>query len=87
MLANLRTFAYILTDQDGKPYILACEGGEAAPEPRAKGWTIAVKCTFASKEDMDYYDNECEAHREVKVLAKPLVEDLLAVWFEDVLAK
>lgn len=76
-----------MTDQDGKPYILACEAGETAPEPRAKGWTIAAKTTFATKEDMDYYDNECEAHKQLKVVAKPVVEDLMAVWFEDIFAQ
>lgn len=66
---------------------MACEAGEAALEPRAKGWTVAAKATFASKGDMDYYDNECEAHKELKVVAKPLVEDVMTVWFESIFAE
>lgn len=81
------TRAYVLLHQDGKPYILACEAGEAGPDPRSKGWNIAAKSTFASKADMDYYDNECEAHRALKVLAKPVVEDVMTVWFENIFAQ
>lgn len=46
-----------------------------------------AKSTFASKADMDYYDNECEAHKELKVLAKPLVEDIMTVWFESIFSE
>ena len=35
---------------------------------------------------MDYYDNECDAHKALKAVAKPVAEDLLAVWFEIVSA-
>ncbi len=73
--------------QDGKPYILACEAGEAGQDPRSKGWNVAVKSTFASKEDMDYYDTECEAHQKLKTVAKPVVEDIMTVWFESIFAE
>ncbi len=76
-----------MTYQDGKPYILACEVGEAGQDPRSKGWNIVARSTFASKADMDYYDNECEAHKELKVLAKPLVEDVMTVWFESIFSE
>lgn len=33
---------------------------------------------------MDYYDGECEAHQELKVVAKPVVEDVMAIWFESI---
>jgi hypothetical protein len=76
-----------LTSQDGKPYILACEAGEAGQDPRTKGWNIVVKSTFASKADMDYYDKECEAHNELKMAIRPVVEDLMTVWFESIFAE
>jgi hypothetical protein len=36
---------------------------------------------------MDYYDNECEAHKELKTVAKPLVEDIMTIWFESIFAE
>lgn len=36
---------------------------------------------------MDYYDNDCEAHKALKAVAKPVADDLLAVWFESVFAE
>ena len=54
-------------------------------EPRAQGWTLAVKSTFASKADMDYYDNECEAHKELKKVTGAVRTDVCTVWFESVL--
>jgi Stress responsive A/B Barrel Domain len=73
-----------LCPQDGKPYILACQAGQVGPDPRSKGWSIAAKTRFQSKADMDYYDNECEAHKQLKMVAKPLAEDVMTVWFVDV---
>ncbi|KFY89443.1 hypothetical protein V500_05682 [Pseudogymnoascus sp. VKM F-4518 (FW-2643)] len=71
--------------KDGKPYILACEAGHAGQEPRAQGWTLAVKSTFASKGDMDYYDNECEAHKALKAVVSGIRTDVMTVWFESAL--
>ncbi|KAK5129293.1 hypothetical protein LTR08_003623 [Meristemomyces frigidus] len=68
--------------KDGKQYILACEAGHAADEPRAQGWTLVSKTTFASKSDMDYYDTECEAHKALKKVARPVRTDIITVWFE-----
>ena len=79
--------AHLFIHQDGETYILACEVGEAGQDPRSKGWTVAANCRFASKADMDYYDNECEAHKELKAVAKPVVEDVLTVWFESIFAE
>lgn len=55
------------------------------PDPRNKGYTISVKTTFASMEDMQYYDNECEAHKALKAVAGPLKEDVLTTFYESVL--
>ena len=65
---------------------MPCEAGEAGPDQPSKGWNIVVRSTFSSKADMDYYDNECDAHKALKAVAKPVAEDLLAVWFEIVSA-
>ncbi|OTA23397.1 hypothetical protein BTJ68_13794 [Hortaea werneckii EXF-2000] len=68
--------------KDGKPYILTCEAGEAADEPRAQGWNLVNKSTFASKADMDFYDQECQAHAQFKQLVIPVKTDLMTVWYE-----
>lgn len=36
---------------------------------------------------MDYYDHECVAHNELKAVAKPVVEDVMTVWFESIFAE
>ncbi|KAK2768479.1 hypothetical protein FQN54_000334 [Arachnomyces sp. PD_36] len=75
--------------KDGKPYITSLTAGPvpapcAEPEPRAKGFTLAVKAEFASREDMEYYDTHCEAHKALKEVAKPGIEDMVTVWYERV---
>ncbi|KAL9113283.1 MAG: hypothetical protein Q9227_002618 [Pyrenula ochraceoflavens] len=74
---------------DRQPYILSLAVGPAGTETpaRNKGYTFAVKSTFASKDDMDFYDRECPAHKELKKTAGPLAEEPpLTVWFENALA-
>ena len=44
-----------------------------------------MKSTFASKADMDYYDSECEAHKELKKVTAPIRTDIVTVWFESAL--
>jgi hypothetical protein len=34
---------------------------------------MVARTVFESKEDMDFYDNECVAHGEIKALLKPKV--------------
>ncbi|KAB8214475.1 hypothetical protein BDV33DRAFT_32447 [Aspergillus novoparasiticus] len=71
--------------KDGKPYILAAAAGHSFPDPRNKGYTLSVKTTFASLEDMKYYDTECEAHKALKAVAGPVKEDVLTTYYESVL--
>ena len=33
-----------------------------------------ARTVFQSKEDMDYYDNECQAHGEIKALLKKFID-------------
>lgn len=42
-------------------------------DPRSQGYTMVARTAFASKADMDFYDNECEAHAAIKGLLKPNV--------------
>ncbi|KAJ6113939.1 hypothetical protein N7523_007256 [Penicillium sp. IBT 18751x] len=74
-----------LSDRDGKPYIVAAAVGQSFEDPRNKGYNISVKTTFASMEDMKYYDTECEAHKALKAVAGPIKEDVLTTYYENVL--
>lgn len=40
-------------------------------DPRAQGYNMVARTVFESKEAMDYYDTECEAHTAIKALLKP----------------
>ncbi|KAJ6149563.1 hypothetical protein N7471_000762 [Penicillium samsonianum] len=71
--------------KDGKPYILAAAVGASIPDPRNKGYNLSVKTTFASMEDMEYYDSECEAHKALKACAGPVKEDVLTTYYENIL--
>jgi hypothetical protein len=42
-------------------------------DPRNQGYTMVARTVFAAKEDMDFYDNDCEAHGVIKALLKPKV--------------
>jgi hypothetical protein len=44
-------------------------------DPRNKGYTLVARTVFESKEDMDFYDNECGAHGEIKAVLKGKVVD------------
>lgn len=72
-------------NQDGKPYILSAAVGQSFDDPRNQGFNISVKTTFASMEDMKYYDTECEAHKALKAVAGPVKEDVLTTYYENIL--
>jgi hypothetical protein len=42
-------------------------------DPRSQGYTLVARTVFDSKADMDFYDNECEAHTAIKAFIKPKV--------------
>ncbi|KAF3804023.1 hypothetical protein GCG54_00008527 [Colletotrichum gloeosporioides] len=69
--------------QDGEPYILSVKAALAVADQRAQGFTIAAISTFASAEDMAYYDNECAAHAELKAFAKGAHQGFAMVYFKD----
>ncbi|KAK0110023.1 hypothetical protein ONS95_002684 [Cadophora gregata] len=53
--------------KDGSPYILSLEAGPAHDDVRSQGYTLIAKSEFGSLEDMKFYDEACEAHKELKV--------------------
>ncbi|KAA8648767.1 hypothetical protein EYZ11_004915 [Aspergillus tanneri] len=71
--------------KDGKPYIIQLAVGLSVPDPRNKGFNVSVKATFASLEDMQYYDEQCEAHKALKAVAGPAKEDAVTTFFENIL--
>ncbi|KZL67169.1 stress responsive A/B barrel domain-containing protein [Colletotrichum tofieldiae] len=71
----------------GKPYIVSVKAGLAVADQRAQGFTIAAVSTFASKEDMDYYDNGCATHQELKSIAKGSHQGFAMVFFQDQVQK
>ncbi|CAL5875070.1 uncharacterized protein PFLUO_LOCUS9374 [Penicillium psychrofluorescens] len=71
--------------KDGKPYIVSAAAGASIPDPRNQGFNLSVKTTFASMEDMKYYDNDCEAHKALKAVAASVREEVLTTYFENIL--
>ncbi|CAK7202159.1 hypothetical protein SEUCBS139899_004879 [Sporothrix eucalyptigena] len=45
----------------------------------------AIKDVFRSVEDMEYYDHHCQAHAELKKVAKTLHKGNMMVYFQSVL--
>ncbi|ORY13100.1 hypothetical protein BCR34DRAFT_481723 [Clohesyomyces aquaticus] len=56
--------------KDGKPYISMAQATPTHDDPRSQGFTLVARTVFECKEDMDYYDQECAAHAEIKALFK-----------------
>ncbi|KAK2732449.1 hypothetical protein FQN57_002634 [Myotisia sp. PD_48] len=70
--------------KDGKPYILSVRAGSTVDDPRRQGYTVAVVTEFASMEDMEYYDTECVAHKNLKVVAGKVHEGVMTAFFEPI---
>jgi len=76
-----RTLASTAT-KDGKPYILSLAAGQAFEDQRSQGYTLVAKSEFSSLDDMKYYDDDCEAHKTLKLGAKSLgVEGIMTVYY------
>lgn len=54
------------------------------PDQRAQSYTIAVQTSFASLEDMKYYESECKAHKEFVKVVGPRMQGIMTVVFEAV---
>jgi len=61
------------------------KAGPAFDDQRSQGYTVAVVSVFKSKEDMKYYDDECEAHAALKQVAKSVHKGAMMVYFESIL--
>lgn len=72
--------------QNGQPYIRSVRAGPAKADPRSQGYTFAAISVFDSLEDMQYYDNGCAAHAELRGFAQSVHEGAMVVYFEDALA-
>ncbi|KID95583.1 stress responsive A/B barrel domain-containing protein, partial [Metarhizium majus ARSEF 297] len=69
--------------KDGKPYIQSVTAGPTKPDQRAQGFTFAAISVFASLEDMEYYDNSCAAHANLKEFAKKAHSGAMMVYLEN----
>lgn len=70
--------------KDGKPYITNVSFGPAIPDPRSQGYNFGVKATFATMDDLKFYDVECPAHQTLKAFLGGRKEgDVLTVIFEN----
>jgi hypothetical protein len=73
-----------VVEQDGKPYITNVSFGPAFPDPRSQGYNFGVKTTFATLEDLKFYDAECPAHQTLKAFLGGRKEgDVLTVYYEN----
>lgn len=70
--------------QDGKPYILSVKAGPAFENQRNQGFTVAAISTFASVEDFEYYDTQCQAHLALKAVAKTLNKGVMMIYFTSI---
>ena len=53
-------------------------------DQRNQGFTVVAVTVFKSKQDIDYYDNECQAHAALKAIAKSVHQGLVMVFFENI---
>jgi hypothetical protein len=69
--------------QDGKPYIISMQAGPAQGTVKDQGFNFVTKSVFKNKEDMAYYETECEGHNEFKIFLKEKapVSELMTVYF------
>jgi hypothetical protein len=69
-----------------EPYIIHANGIPTYDDPRSQGYNFATRILFHSKEDMDYYDNECPTHEELKSIWKPKLAGPPLVLYADAAA-
>ncbi|KAF2853332.1 hypothetical protein T440DRAFT_466308 [Plenodomus tracheiphilus IPT5] len=70
-------------NQDGKPYVQLSAANRVHDDPRSQGFTLLTRTVFESKEDMDFYDNEDDAHKAIKALIKPKITEMPLVVYSD----
>ncbi|KAF2874468.1 hypothetical protein BDV95DRAFT_487423 [Massariosphaeria phaeospora] len=65
------------------PYIRSASASTPYQDPRNQGITLVARTEFASKADMDYFDNECAAHGRIKAAIKEKVLEPPVVLYMD----
>ena len=57
-------------EKDGKPYIISNVSRKVlnTDSPLSEGYTISSQSIFKNKDDHEFYDKECPAHKELKVI-------------------
>lgn len=69
--------------KDGAPYIQFSSANRVHDDPRSQGFTLLARTIFESKEDMDFYDHEDEAHKGIKALIKPKIVEMPLIVYSD----
>ncbi|KAF2674358.1 hypothetical protein BT63DRAFT_408555 [Microthyrium microscopicum] len=59
--------------KDGRDYIVDLQVYKLHNDPRSGGFTFMARSVFSSLDDMRYYDDQDEAHTELKKTLKPNV--------------
>lgn len=75
----------LISEQDGKPYIVSAKAGYTENDPRNQGFNIVANTTFASMADFEFYDKDCEAHKVIREFAKSVHQGVMMVYFKSVL--
>ncbi|KAI4147672.1 MAG: hypothetical protein LQ340_005446, partial [Diploschistes diacapsis] len=68
---------------DGEPYIVSVAANPLLPDQRSQGFTFVARTAFASLDDMRFYDEECEAHKDVKKVVGPHAQGVMTVYWEE----
>ncbi|CAK4030676.1 Hypothetical predicted protein [Lecanosticta acicola] len=55
--------------KDGKPYVLSVNAYPLVSDPRNQGYNVSAVTIFKDMEDVKYYDDQCEAHKNLKAWA------------------
>ncbi|CZR55107.1 related to stress responsive A/B barrel domain protein [Phialocephala subalpina] len=72
--------------KDGRPYITSVTAGEVLEGSRSQGYNLVLQTRFASLEDMNFFDTECEFHTEMKKVVGPrMVPPPVVVYFRSVI--
>ena len=80
----MRTRSTVLTtSEDGKPYILRYCAGPTVEDARNQGYNWMIQSTFASMDDMKYYDSECEHHQHLKKSVASKLEEKPLTMFQE----
>ncbi|ETI20707.1 hypothetical protein G647_07049 [Cladophialophora carrionii CBS 160.54] len=70
--------------KDGKPYIISNEATRVtnSSDERAQGYTMLAVTVFKSREDFDYYDKECAAHKKLREFITPRRTGFATIQYE-----